>query len=107
MFLRLGGSVNWPGEFGKIPADRERSERGLDACAGHSRPPAHRAVLPLLSMVSPKTSPSPTLDPQLLERIRAATDTLELIAADRSALAVLSEDEHRRLRAAAARRFES
>ena len=53
-------------------------------------------------MVLPKTSPSPTLDPQLLERIRAATDTLELIAEDRSALAVLSEDEHRRLRAAAA-----
>jgi NAD(P)-dependent dehydrogenase (short-subunit alcohol dehydrogenase family) len=39
---------------------------------------------------------------QLLDRLRAATETLELIAADRGTLAVLSEDEHRRLRAAAA-----
>ena len=41
-------------------------------------------------------------DAQLLDRLRAATETLELIAADRGTLAVLSEDEHRRLRAAAA-----
>ena len=39
---------------------------------------------------------------ELLGRLRAATETLELIAADRGTLAVLSEDEHRRLRAAAA-----
>lgn len=45
---------------------------------------------------------TPSLDPQLLERLRAATETLELIAADRSTLALLSEDEHRRLREAAA-----
>jgi NAD(P)-dependent dehydrogenase (short-subunit alcohol dehydrogenase family) len=38
----------------------------------------------------------------LLERLRAATETLELVAADRGTLALLSEDEHRRLRAAAA-----
>ena len=38
----------------------------------------------------------------LLERLRAATETLELIAADRRTLALLSEEEHRRLRAAAA-----
>jgi len=38
----------------------------------------------------------------LLERLRAATETLELIAADRRTLALLSVDEHRRLREAAA-----
>ena len=43
-----------------------------------------------------------TAGAQLLERLRAATETLELVAADRGTLALLSEDEHRRLRAAAA-----
>jgi len=38
----------------------------------------------------------------LLERLRGATETLELAAADRSVLALLSDDEHRRLREAAA-----
>jgi len=38
----------------------------------------------------------------VLERLRAATETLELIAADRGTLALLSEAEHRRLREAAA-----
>jgi len=38
----------------------------------------------------------------LHERLRAATETLELVAADRSVLALLSEDEHRRFRQAAA-----
>ena len=48
------------------------------------------------------TGTTPPADTVLRERLRAATDTLELIAADRGALAVLSEDEHRRLREAAA-----
>ena len=48
------------------------------------------------------TGTTPPTDTVLRERLRAATDTLELIAADRGTLAVLSEDEHRRLREAAA-----
>ena len=48
------------------------------------------------------TGTTPPADTLLRDRLRAATDTLELIAADRGALAVLSEDEHRRLREAAA-----
>ncbi len=48
------------------------------------------------------TGTAPSLDPLLLERLRAATETLELVVADRSTLALLSEDEHRRLREAAA-----
>ena len=52
------------------------------------------------------TSPSTSsAEPQLLERLRAATETLELVAADRSALALLSKTEHRRLRDAAAAVF--
>jgi NAD(P)-dependent dehydrogenase (short-subunit alcohol dehydrogenase family) len=46
----------------------------------------------------PSTS---SADAQLLERLRAATATLELIAADPGALALLSKAEHRRLREAA------
>jgi NAD(P)-dependent dehydrogenase (short-subunit alcohol dehydrogenase family) len=38
----------------------------------------------------------------LLDRLRAATDTLELVAGDRALLALLSRDEHWRLRQAAA-----
>ncbi len=48
------------------------------------------------------TQPKPSGEAQLLDRLRAATETLELVAADRGTLALLSEDEHRRLRAAAA-----
>jgi hypothetical protein len=49
------------------------------------------------------TSPSTSsAQAQFLERLRAATETLELVAADRSALALLPETEHRRLRDAAA-----
>jgi NAD(P)-dependent dehydrogenase (short-subunit alcohol dehydrogenase family) len=48
------------------------------------------------------TGTLPSADPLLLERLRVATATLELIAGDRSVLALLSEDEHRRLREAAA-----
>ena len=50
----------------------------------------------------PTTETTSSANPALLERLRAATETLELIAADRGTLAVLSEDEHRRLREAAA-----
>ncbi len=48
------------------------------------------------------TGTTSSAHPQLLERLRAATETLELIAADRGTLALLSEAEHRRLREAAA-----
>ena len=48
------------------------------------------------------TDTKPSGEAQLLERLRAATETLELVAVDRGTLALLSEDEHRRLRAAAA-----
>ena len=48
------------------------------------------------------TDTTPSAEVLLLERLRAATETLELVAADRGTLALLSEDEHRRLRAAAA-----
>ncbi len=47
------------------------------------------------------TSPDETRDPVLLERLRAATETLELIAADRGVLAsVPPQERHRLLNAA-------
>jgi NAD(P)-dependent dehydrogenase (short-subunit alcohol dehydrogenase family) len=48
------------------------------------------------------TDPTSSAEVLLLERLRAATETLELVSADRGTLALLSEAEHRRLRAAAA-----
>src|SRR6266545_2770527 len=48
----------------------------------------------------PGSSPA---DAALVERLRAATETLELIAADRGMLALLPEEERTRLRQAVAR----
>jgi NAD(P)-dependent dehydrogenase (short-subunit alcohol dehydrogenase family) len=50
----------------------------------------------------PPTERTPITETLLVERLKAATETLERIAADRGALALLSEDEQRRLRDAVA-----
>ncbi len=50
----------------------------------------------------PPTERTPAAESLLVERLKAATETLELIAANRSTLALLSEDEQRRLRDAVA-----
>jgi NAD(P)-dependent dehydrogenase (short-subunit alcohol dehydrogenase family) len=51
----------------------------------------------------PTTLDAPSHDLALLERLRAATDTLELIVANHGALAVLTPEERTRLRQAVAR----
>ena len=79
------------------PTARARGRRVEDTMTD---PESRRAVLPLRSMSTTGTTSS--ANPPLLERLRAATETLELIAADRGTLALLSEAEHRRLREAAA-----
>jgi len=49
-------------------------------------------------MLKPEpTSPAPAGDSELLERLRAAAETLELIVADRGVLASVPPDERRRL----------
>ena len=50
----------------------------------------------------PTTERTPATEALLVERLKAATETLEFIAADRGTLALLSEDEQRRLRDAVA-----
>ena len=50
----------------------------------------------------PPTERTPSTESPLIDRLKAVTETLELIAADRATLALLSEDEQRRLRDAVA-----
>jgi NAD(P)-dependent dehydrogenase (short-subunit alcohol dehydrogenase family) len=56
--------------------------------------------MPTTTTADPGSSPA---DAALVERLRAATETLELIAADRGMLALLPDEERTRLRQAVAR----
>ena len=87
---RSGRRRGFPRQAGRSPIDPRRDCAWADV---RDTAAARRAVSPecLTLAVLPWHVPTDPSDPQLLERLRAATETLELIAADRGHAALLSE----------------
>ncbi len=92
-------------------ASVSRPNAGGNKRSGRARQPIRSCVILLGTRLRPgritlagmpPTERTPAAESLLVERLKAATETLELIAADRSTLALLSEDEQRRLRDAVA-----